>query len=81
VVRGQPLFQRLAFQQLHSYKRLALELINIVDGADVRMIERRRRAGLALEAFQGHGVDARALTRAAASVFREKLEMRFWHAV
>ena len=66
MVRGQPLFQRLAIQQLHRNKRLAFVLVNVVNGADAGMIERGRRAGLALEAFQGHGVDACALTRSAA---------------
>jgi hypothetical protein len=60
------LFQRLAFQQLHGDEGLAFVLVNVVDGADVRMIERRRRASFALGAFPGHGVDARALTRPAA---------------
>jgi len=66
VVRSQHLFQRLAFEQLHRDKGLAFVFVNVVNGADAGMIERRRRAGFALEAFEGHGVDARALTRSAA---------------
>jgi hypothetical protein len=66
VVRTQPLFQRPAFQQLHGDEGLAFVFVNVVDGADAVMIQRRRRTRFALEVFQGHGVDARPLTRSAA---------------
>ena len=47
------MFQCGAFQKLHRDKRLVLVLPDFVDGADVGMIQGRRRAGFAPEAFQG----------------------------
>jgi hypothetical protein len=41
--------QRLAFEQFHRNERLALGLADVVDGADVRMIERRRRTRFPLK--------------------------------
>ncbi len=38
--------------ELHDQKGAALLLLNIVNGADIRMIERRCGASFALEAFQ-----------------------------
>src|SRR5215469_13302947 len=43
----------LAVQQLHRNERLALILINVVYGADIRMVQRRRSVGLSLKAFEG----------------------------
>ena len=43
--------ERLAVEQLHREIQLALVLVEAVDRADVRMIERRRGARLAAEAF------------------------------
>ena len=45
-------FEGLALQVLHDDEGLAFMLVNVVNGADVGMIERRGRAGFALEAFQ-----------------------------
>jgi hypothetical protein len=36
--------ERLAFEQLHGDELRALELVDLVDGADVRVVQRRRRA-------------------------------------
>jgi len=51
---GQHLRQRLAFEQLHDDERATLMLVHFVDGADARVIERRRRARLAHEAVHRH---------------------------
>jgi hypothetical protein len=48
-----PLPQGLPFQQLHDQERLTLVLTDIVNCADVGMIERTRGARLPLKAFQG----------------------------
>src|SRR5688572_18718388 len=47
-----PLRERLALEQLHGDEVIALVLFDRVDGADVRMIERRCGARLPLEAFE-----------------------------
>jgi hypothetical protein len=47
-----PLFQRLAFEQLHGDEMPAFVLVDVVDGADVRVIQRRGRLGLPFEALQ-----------------------------
>jgi hypothetical protein len=51
-----PVLQGLALHQLHGDVGLALVLPEVVDGADVRMIQRRGRPGLAAETLQGSGV-------------------------
>ncbi len=48
--------QGLAFEQFHGDERAALEFADIVDGADVGMIERGGGAGLAAETFDSLGV-------------------------
>ena len=45
--------KRLAIEELHGDERLALVLSDLVDRADVRVVERRCRLGFAPEAFQG----------------------------
>src|SRR5262245_12542335 len=45
------MLQRLAFQQLHYDEPLAVVLADVEERADVRMVERRCDARLALEAF------------------------------
>jgi hypothetical protein len=45
-------FERLALHQLHHDKRPALVLADIVNRADIGVIQRRGGAGLALKAFQ-----------------------------
>ena len=63
----QPLLQRLALQQLHDEERHALgRRADIVDGADVRVLQRGNRAGLALE--------PRAALRIARDVERQHLD-------
>ena len=47
-----PLLQRLPVEQLHDDERLPVVLADVVDRADVRMVQRRGGAGLALEALQ-----------------------------
>ena len=46
------MLQRGAFHEFHGNKCLAVLLANFVDGADVGMIERRRRASLSSKALQ-----------------------------
>ena len=45
------MLERLALEQLHRDEELAVVLTDLMDRADVRMIERRRRARLAMEAL------------------------------
>ena len=58
--------QRLALEQLHRDEALPLDLVDRVDGADVRMVERGGGPRLALEARLGIAV--------ARPLGREKLE-------
>ena len=46
------MLERLALQQFHAEKGLALMLVDLVDGADVRMIKGGGGAGLALKTVQ-----------------------------
>ena len=48
----------VAFEQFHHHERLALVLADLVDGADVRVIQRGGRSGFAQEAFDGGAVAA-----------------------
>src|SRR5882672_4290390 len=45
--------QGLAFKELHDDESLAVFLVDLVDGADVGMVQRRGGAGFALKAVQG----------------------------
>src|SRR5215469_870477 len=47
------MLERLTIQELHGDERLAFVLANLVNGADMRMIERRSSLSLALETFKG----------------------------
>ena len=49
---GDALLQRLSFEQLHGDKRVAPVLVNIVDRADVGMVEGGGGLGFALEALE-----------------------------
>ena len=49
VVEAEAVAQRVALEELHYEEWLAVDFVDLVDRADVRMIERRRRAGLALQ--------------------------------
>ena len=46
------MLESLPFQQFHRDKRRAVLIINLVDYADIGMIQRRSRTGLALEPLQ-----------------------------
>ncbi len=48
--------QRRAFQELHGDKRLALMIADLINGADVRVVERRRSARLAPQPFQRRSI-------------------------
>ena len=45
--------ERLPFQQLHRDEGSPIGLVDFVDGADVRVIQRGRSLGLPLKAAQG----------------------------
>ena len=47
------MLERLSLQQLHGDEVLAVRFINLVNRADVRMIERGGSEGFALESFAG----------------------------
>src|SRR5690242_15462380 len=47
------MLQSMAFQEFHDDERLAVMLGDLVNRADVGMIESRRCSGLSLESFQG----------------------------
>jgi hypothetical protein len=47
------MLQRLAFEPLHHDEMLALVLADVVDGADVRVVERGGGAGFALKPLDG----------------------------
>ena len=49
------LLQRLALQQLHGNERVAVGFVNVIDCADVRMIQRRGGASFAFETLQSSG--------------------------
>ena len=51
--RYQALGQRFAFEHFHSYERLAIMLADLVNGADIFVIDGRSRAGLVAKALQG----------------------------
>lgn len=57
----QPLRERFALDVLHDGVRRALVIADIVQGADVGVVEGGDGAGLALEALQGFGTAAEAL--------------------
>ncbi len=46
----------MTFEQLHHDEVPALVFVNVVDGADMRVIQRGCGAGFALEAFEGRRV-------------------------
>jgi hypothetical protein len=48
--------ERLPLEHFHHKERLTILFVDVVDGADVRMVERGGRACLALEALQGLAV-------------------------
>ena len=50
------MLERLAFEILHDDEGLIAILADVVNGADIGMIQRRRRLGLAAEAAEGRGV-------------------------
>ena len=48
-----PMPECLSLQQLHGDERSPIGLIDFVDRADVRMVQRRRSLGLPLESAEG----------------------------
>ena len=60
------MLQRLTLEQLHGDERTPVVFINVVDRANVRMIQGRRVPGLPLEALQ--------VFAAGCDVFRQKLQ-------
>ena len=55
---GDQILQRHALQIFHGDKRLAVFLADVVDGADVGMIQRRSRLRFALEAAERLGISS-----------------------
>ena len=55
------MFQRLAFQELHGDKRLSILLPDVIDRADVRVIQGGGGLRLALEASQSLSVSGNLL--------------------
>ena len=53
---GHAHFQRLTTEQFHGNEGAAFEFIDLIDGADMRVIERRRRLGFALELAERGGI-------------------------
>ena len=53
---GDTVLEGLAFEELHDDEGLAVFLIDLVDGADVGMVESRGGAGFSLEAVEGLAV-------------------------
>ncbi len=51
-----PQLERLPFEQLHGDEIAAIGLPDLVDGADIRMVQSRRRAGFTLKALQRRSV-------------------------
>src|SRR5208282_3534351 len=50
------MFQRLPVQKLHRYGPLSIALVNFVNRADVRMVQRRCGASFAAESFESRGI-------------------------
>ena len=57
------MLERFAFQQLHGDERNVFEGINLVDGADVRMVERGGGTRLALKALNRLGIAGKAFRK------------------
>ncbi len=53
---GEPVLQRRALQILHGDERSPVLLADVIDRADVRVVQRRGGPGLALKAAQGRGI-------------------------
>jgi hypothetical protein len=51
-----PMLQRLAIQELHRDKALPIALINLVNCADARVVQRRGRASFPAESLQRRGI-------------------------
>src|SRR3984885_4928211 len=50
---GDAVFQRLPLKEFHDDESLSIFLVNLMDGADVGMVQRRCGAGFTLKAVQG----------------------------
>ena len=55
-LRADPVLESLALEKFHSDKGPAFELSNVVQSADVRVVERGCGAGFAAKSFDGLGV-------------------------
>ena len=53
---AEQMLQRLSFQQFHGDEMLAVRFVDLVNRADVRVIERGGGKGFALESFSGRGI-------------------------
>ena len=53
---AEQMLQRLSFQQFHGDEVLAVRFVDLVNGADVRVIERGGGKGFPLESFSGRGI-------------------------
>ena len=60
---GEPVLQRRALQILHDDERSPVLLADVVDGADVRMVQRRRGPRFARETAQRLGITGETLRR------------------
>ena len=60
---GEPILQRRALQILHDDERSPVLLADVVDRADVWVVQRRRRPRFARETAQGLGIASRDLRR------------------
>ena len=60
------MLQRHAVQKFHGDEGLPILLADVVDGADVGMVQRRRGLGFALKAGEG--------LRVAGNIFRQELQ-------
>ena len=60
---GEPILQRRALQVLHDDERTPVLLADVVDGADVRVVQRRRRPRFARESAQCLRIAVRARRR------------------
>jgi len=69
----QHLAQGLSFQQLHGNERLAILFADVVDRADIGMIESGSRPRFALEAFQRRGIECSRAVRQGRPHIQNKL--------
>jgi hypothetical protein len=54
-------FKRFAFEPLHDKERLSLVFADVLNGADVRMIDARRAARFSPESLENRGIGRQVL--------------------